>query len=474
MKRKTNIVNTVDWFTIGIFMLMVTLGWLNIYAAVYNDEFTSIFSISQQYGKQIIWIGGAFILAFMIIITESKFFSFFAYIIYAILILLLLLVPFIGKEVHGASSWFDLGGFHLQPSEFAKTATALALARYMSSFNVKLKQFKTVFYGFAIIILPSLLILLQPDWGSALVFSSFIFVLYREGLPKYLTLLIFLIPTLFILSLVLTKLQMVLVLFGISIVFFGLLRQKGREIINIILIVAPFISIVFIIARFNWIDVPVYFLMLISLGVAIVIFTIIALAKKIRQYLVVFLFFIVSLAFTYSVDYFFNNVLKEHQQHRINIVLGVESDPLGTGYNLNQSKIAIGSGGFIGKGFLQGTQTKFNFVPQQSTDFIFCTIGEEWGFLGTSFVVLLFMIFLLRLVKIAERQRSDFSRIYGYGVFAVFLFHFTVNIGMTIGLFPVIGIPLPFFSYGGSSLWSFTIMLFILINLDSRRLDLLR
>ncbi len=473
MKRKTNILYTIDWFTIGLYLLMVILGWLNIYAAVFKEEHSSIFAFSQQYGKQLIWIGTALILAFITIIIESKFFSFFAYPIYALFILLLLLVPFVGTEIYGSSSWFRIGGFYLQPSEFAKTATALALAKYLSSYNIKLKSFKPITLAFSIILLPILLIFLQPDFGSAMIFIAFVIVLYREGLSKYLTLILLLIPTFFILSLILNKTQILILIFGLSILFFGILRQRGREIINVFLIIIPIVLITFLIKRYDLIDIQFYYLILSAAGLLVVIFAILAILKNVHQFFIVFLFFISSLAYTYSIDYFFNNILKEHQQNRINIMLGVESDPLGKGYNVNQSKIAIGSGGLSGKGFLQGTQTKFDFVPKQSTDFIFCTIGEEWGFIGTSFIVILFLVFLLRIIKIAERQRSVFSRVYGYGVFVIFLFHFVINISMTIGLFPVIGIPLPFFSYGGSSLWAFTIMLFILINLDARRFNFL-
>ena len=473
MKRKNNILYTIDWFTIGLYLLLILLGWINIYAAVFKEEHSSIFDISQQYGKQLIWMVTAVIIAFLTIIIESKFFSFFAYPIYAFFLFILLLVPFIGTEIYGSTSWLKFGNIYLQPSEFTKIATALALARYLSSYNITLKSVKSIIIAFAIIFLPVLLILLQPDLGSAIIFISFIIVLYREGLHKYLTIILFLIPALFVLTLMLNNTQTVLLLLGLSILFFCLLRQRGRDIVNIILIITPLAIIVYLFDSYDFVEIKRYYLMLLAVGMLVIIFFIIAIAKKIPQFFIVLIFFISSLAYTYSAGFLFDNVLKEHQQNRINIMLGIESDPLGKGYNVNQSMIAIGSGGFSGKGFLQGTQTKFDFVPKQSTDFIFCTIGEEWGFIGTSFVVMLFLIFLLRLIIIAERQRSVFSRVYGYGVFVIFLFHVVINISMTIGLFPVIGIPLPFFSYGGSSLWAFTIFLFILINLDSRRYNFL-
>lgn len=394
------------------------MGWINIYAAVYNEEHKSIFDISQSYGKQLIWIITSIILAIIILIIDAKFFSTFSYLIYFITILLLIAVLLMGKEIAGSRSWFQIGSFSLQPSEFAKFATNLALAKYLSKLNINIHKFKTKLNAFFILALPTVLILLQNDTGSALVYFSFIFVLYREGLSGNIMIAGVLIALLFILTLLLNKFIVVGILFTIAI--FIIIIKKNK-----------------------------------------------------RNILIVFGLYILAFGFVFSVDYAFEKMLEPHQKKRINVLIGKETDLKGAGYNVNQSKIAIGSGGFSGKGFLKGTQTKYNFVPEQSTDFIFCTVGEEWGFVGSFIVIILFVGLLIRIIIIAERQRSVFTRIYGYGLASVLFFHFAVNIGMTLGLAPVIGIPLPFFSYGGSSLWAFTILLFIFIKQDSYRLELL-
>jgi len=350
---------------------------------------------------------------------DMKFFTSFSYIIYGATILLLLAVLVLGKEVAGSKSWIEIGGFRLQPAEFAKFATNLALARYLSGININLKKSKNVILAGTILFIPLILILLQNDTGSAIVYVAFILVLYREGFSGNFLILGFVIAVLFVLTLMVGKFLVLGIIAAITFVLF-LITQKAR-----------------------------------------------------KNLLLLFGMFVVIAAFVFSVDYAFENVLQDHQKTRIEVLLGKKTDFHGAGYNVNQSLIAIGSGGFSGKGFLQGTQTKYKFVPEQSTDFIFCTVGEEWGFIGSTLVIVLFMVFLIRLLFVAERQRSAFSRIYGYGVAAIIFFHLAVNIGMTIGLAPVIGIPLPFFSYGGSSLWAFTILLFIFIKLDSNRLELL-
>ncbi len=420
MRNKGGILQNIDRWMVVIFLLLVGMGWLSIYAAVYNDEHRSILDLSQNYGKQAVWIGGAFLIALSILIIDGKFFAAFSYPIYILFILLLIVVLLVARDVKGAVSWIDIGSFKLQPSEFAKFATNMALAKFLSTLDIRMKDMKTKVISLLIIGLPAALILLQNDTGSALVYSAFVFVLYREGLSGNILIFGFLAAVLFVLSLLVSQITLFIVIGCIGLVFYYFVRKKRQ---NIIIIAA---------------------------GV------------------------LVASAIVFSVDYAFNHVLQEHQRTRINVLLGKEIDPKGAGYNVNQSMIAIGSGGFSGKGFLQGTQTKFDFVPEQSTDFIFCTVGEEWGFVGSFLVVGLFMLLLWRIIYVAERQRSQYSRIYGYGVACILFFHLMVNIGMTVGLAPVIGIPLPFFSYGGSSLWSFTILLFVFIKLDAYRLEILR
>ena len=416
-----------------LYLILVFAGWLNIYAAVYNEEFKSIFDASQQYGKQLIWIGTSVGLVIILLFIDERFFNTFAYVIYGIIISLLILVIVIGAETKGATSWFELGGFKIQPSEFAKFATSLAVAKYLSTMNVKMSDLKTKVIALTIIFLPSLLILAQNDTGSALVYGAFILVLYREGLSGN------------------------ILLIGVSAAFLFVMALIMRnEIFHF-----PF-----------EIEIDGTLLLIISLGLfstALWYFN-----RKSKQIIYISIAILVGGAgLIKSVDYIFNNVLEPHQSKRINVMLGLEPDPKGAGYNVNQSLIAIGSGGIAGKGFLEGTQTKYNFVPEQSTDFIFCTIGEEWGFLGALVIIILFVTLLLRIMYLTTRQRSDFARIYGYGVACILFFHFSINIGMTIGLAPVIGIPLPFFSYGGSSLWGFTILLFIFLKLDSDRMKVL-
>lgn len=473
MQRRNNILVSIDWLTIGIYLLLIFLGWINIYAAVYNDEHQSIFDFSMRYGKQLVWISAAFVIAFAILIIDINFYSFFAYLIYGVMIFILIAVLIFGKEVHGATSWFQVGSFRVQPSEFAKIATALAIARYLSTFNVKINNIKSYLKIAGIILVPALLIFLQNDTGSALVYFAFIIVLYREGISESILLIGLSVIVLFIVALVLSKLT--ILLFSILLIFiiFWFLNRNLKNLgIGLLILIAGAV-ILFGINKLLIIGLSYYHIVLIAMAVSGIVYVYFAIRNKIRNIVLLLVLLFISIIFTYSVDYVFNNFLEQHQQKRINVVLGLESDPYGVEYNVNQSKIAIGSGGLTGKGFLRGTQTKFDFVPEQSTDFIFCTIGEEWGFMGTSFVIILFVFLLYRLIGIAERQRSSFSRLYGYGVVSVIFFHLVINIGMTIGLVPVIGIPLPFFSYGGSSLWSFTILLFIFLRLDASRLELL-
>jgi rod shape determining protein RodA len=419
MNNQRSLLFNVDWFIIMTYVTLCIIGWLNIHAAVYDPLNPSIIDLDTNYGKQLLFIISAFIIGFAILLFDNRFFNTFSPLFYGIAISLLILVLIIGRNVGGNQAWIPIGSFRLQPSEFAKSATCLLLASYLGSGTIKIQDFKTQLTAAFIIILPTALILLQPDAGSALTFSSLILVLYREGLSGY----FLVIEGLSILLFVLT------VLYNKYLVILGTIALAGA------------LSFFYRKSRKS--------LTLIGLGLLFSVF------------------------FTFSVDFAYNKILKPHQKNRINVILGKVSDPRGIGYNLNQSKIAIGSGGLWGKGYLQGTQTKYNFVPEQSTDFIFCTIGEEWGFAGCFLVICLYLFLLIRIVNIAERQKSSFSRIYAYGVASILFFHIFINIGMTIGLIPVIGIPLPFLSYGGSSLWSFTILLFILLKLNSNRMGII-
>ncbi len=421
MRREQGIFSGVDWVLVVLYLVLVLLGWINIYAASYNAEMPSIFDLDQRSGKQLIWIGASALVAFVILLIDGKFYSTFSVPIYVINMLLLIVVLVTARNVAGARSWIDIGPFKFQPSEFAKSATALVMAYYLSSFNIRMEDLKTKLVAGLILSIPAGLILLQNDTGSALVFGAFTLVLYREGLSGNFLLFGLAMALLFIFALLFDPITMLILLGSVAVVYLILQRKR------------------------TW-----------------------------RLFLSVAGVLVVLMGFVYSVDHLFHQVLEPHQQVRINVLLGKEDDPKGAGYNVNQSKIAIGSGGFVGKGFLKGTQTKYDFVPEQTTDFIFCTVGEEWGFLGAFVVIALFAVLMLRIIFIAERQRSSFSRIYGYCVASILLFHFIINVGMTIGLMPVIGIPLPFFSYGGSSLIGFTMLLFIFIKLDGYRLQQLR
>lgn len=421
MRQQQSIFDNLDWMLVGLYLMLMFMGWLNIYAAVYNEEHSSILDLTQRYGKQLLWIVLSLVLALFILVIDGKFFSFFAYPIYWVNIALLFVVLVVARDVSGARAWIDIGPFKLQPAEFAKSAVALALAQLLSEPGFDLTKWRSLIIAGVLIVLPMGMILAQNDTGSALVFTAFALVLYREGLHPIFLIAGLLLGVVGVLALVLPLWVLMGILAVVAAGWF--LFQKRRT-------VAQGLAAIAAVA---------------ALG-----------------------------GFAYSIEYVMNNVLEPHQRERIAVLLGQETDLKGAGYNVNQSKIAIGSGGFLGKGFLQGTQTKYDFVPEQSTDFIFCTVGEEWGFVGSTIVILMFVALMWRVFWVAERQRSTFSRIYGYCVGAVLFFHFTINIGMAIGLLPVIGIPLPFFSYGGSSLMGFTILLLIYIRLDGFRLQLLR
>ncbi len=474
MKSQNNILLNLDWITILIYLTLIMLGWVNIYAAVYSEEHQSILDLGQQYGKQMIWICAGIFLAVCILIVDSKFYVAFAYHIYAFIILLLVAVLFLGKEINGARAWFEIGGVLLQPAELGKFATSLAVAKYMSQFGFKMARTKSYLVLGAFMIVPALLILMQNDTGSALVFAVFFLVFYREGLPNVILIGGFTTIILFVLALLWSPLQILLLLVVVSLLLFTILRQSYKDGLIGFLIVSLLYGLLFGLNNIIGFGALPLHLLAITSVISVLIFILFGLLKHIRQAWFVLLFFIFSIAISMSVNYFYQKVLEPHQRDRIDNLLGIKNDLLKAGYNVHQSKIAIGSGGILGKGFLKGTQTKYNFVPEQSTDFIFCTVGEEWGFVGTTVVILLFLTLLIRLIFLAERQRSSFSRIYGYGVACILFFHIMINISMTIGLAPVIGIPLPFFSYGGSSLWSFTVLLFIFIRLDASKTKNLR
>ncbi|PTX15341.1 rod shape determining protein RodA [Pontibacter mucosus] len=407
----------LDWLTILTYFVLVALGWMNIYAAVYSpDNVVNILSFDINSGKQLVWIGASLLLIMVLLVVDYKVYEHLAYPIYGFIILLLLVTLVVAKPIAGSRSWLDLGaGIRLQPAELAKFATALAASRFLGSINLRQQNFRDQMILAAITFIPPVIIVLQNETGSALVFAAFILAYFREGMSPLILIIGGAAAAIFILTLLVPQLYLIA---GITVLM----------------------------ALATWLDY-----------------------RLLRRFKTMIGLWIVVVGMIFSVDFFVNNVLQPHQQNRIKALINPEADPLGYGWNVTQSKIAIGSGGFWGKGFLEGTQTKFDFVPEQSTDFIFCTIGEEHGWVGSSILIALFLLLLVRIVNIAERQKSVFARTYGYCVASIIFFHFLVNIGMTIGLAPVVGIPLPFFSYGGSSLWSFTILLFILIAIDANR-----
>lgn len=468
--RNRIISGRIDWWSILIYIALILMGWISIYAAVYDESHASIFDVSRRYGMQLIWIGVSVSLALVIMLLDDKYYHIWAYLLYAVMILVLTGVLFLGKEVNGARAWIEFGSVKIQPAEFAKYTTSLALARYMSSYHFDIAKWRHILVMGAIIAVPALIIILQNDTGSALVYAAFLFMLYREGFNRWVYVVLIAVVTLFILSFVVDPLVLLLCIFFFTVLCEGVVNGHWKRKAAYIAMVGLISVLLYYACRYAFdYELSVFSAVLISIGVSLIPVSVYA--YKIHRPNVFFfiLFFAGSLSFTASVDYAFDNFLQVHQQKRILDLLGLESDVRGWGYNVNQSKIAVGSGGFAGKGFLEGTQTKYDFVPEQSTDFIFCTVGEEWGFLGSSLVVILFAMLIIRLIRMGERQKEPFGRIYCYCAASIFLFHVAVNIAMTIGLGPVIGIPLPFFSYGGSSLMAFTILLFTAIKLDSAK-----
>lgn len=456
----------IDWGLVLLYFLLVLMGWFSIYASAYSEAHPSIFDFSQRYGQQLLWISAAFVLVVAILLIDKRFYYAFAYIIYAILLLVLLVVLFIGVAKHGARSWLDFGFFKMQPSEFAKFTTSLALARFMGRAQFSRYSMRDWLRVAAIIGIPVILILLQNDLGSAIVFSTFLLVCYREGMRGEVLLFLLFVAAIFIFELLFDKLYILLGLVFLSLVVYYFLQRNVKATLRLLFFQILALVVGYALNHLLHKEWEWYVLSLFPALLTVLYFLIQGLLSRTRSLAILGGILAFSLFCSFSVDYVFNNVLDTHHQRRINDLLGIEDDPLGWGYNVNQSMIAIGSGGMWGKGFLEGTQTKFNFVPEQSTDFIFCTVGEEWGFAGSIVVLGLFLALLLRIILVAERQREAFHRIYGYCVASILFFHLAINISMTIGLFPVVGIPLPFFSYGGSSLWAFTMLLFVLIKFD--------
>jgi rod shape determining protein RodA len=473
MNRSSNIWNGIDKTSIVLFLLLIFMGWINIYAAVYNEEHSGLLDFSQRYGKQFLWIVASLVLAVFIVIIDNRFYFFFSWFIYAACMFLLIAVLIFGKEINGARSWFEFGGFSLQPSEFAKFGTALALASYLNTKRQDLTRLPVILPASALIIFPALLTALQPDMGSSVVYFSLFMVLFREGMSPYIFVSGLLMAILFFLTLLTNNLYLTITLIGVTIVLVWFATKKWKLVLSGTVIFIFFAGSLYLLDHYIIKSIGNELVIFIALILSGAVYAVYIYNKRAVSFLIMYLFLIGSVIFINTVDYTFNNILPTHQKDRINILLGLKSDPHGTGYNVNQSIISIGSGGFMGKGFLQGTQTKFKFVPKQSSDFIFCTIGEEWGFLGSAFVIGIYLFLLLRLIQLAERQRATFSRIYGYCVVSILFTHIFLNIGMAVGLVPVIGIPLPFLSYGGSSLWGFTILLFIFLRLDASRTEYL-
>jgi len=477
--RKASIWKNIDWLTILLYIIMIAAGWISICGASYEYDNVGLFDPSGRPGSQLIWIGLSFIIIFVILMLDADFYSVFAYLIYGAIIVLLIATIFLAPDIKGSSSWLVIGSLRIQPAEFAKFATALALAKLMSTYGFRLASFKNFGLCLALIFFPMVCILLQKETGSALVYLAFFLVLYREGMSGYILLAGISAVAFFVISMKyadmmvgitpLGELIVLCIIQAITILLTGIvIHQRNNLHLKILLgTTVAFYLIAYIVSLF----VPVNFALVTMglIGVSCCYLIFLSVKQWAWHYIMILLFALLSVSFLFSVDYVFDEVLEPHQQMRIKVSLGLEDDPSGAGYNVNQSIIAIGSGGLSGKGFLNGTQTKLKYVPEQDTDFIFCTVGEEQGFLGSVGVLILFTVLIVRLIMLSEKQKTAFGRIYGYSVASIFFFHLLINIGMVIGLTPVIGIPLPFFSYGGSSLWGFTILLFVFLRIDATR-----
>ena len=472
----------MDWVTIGLFLVLVIFGWLNIYGASYTFDQTSIFDFSNRAGKQFAWIIGSVIMGITLLLIDYKTYDVLTYFAYGAMLVLLLVTPVLAHDIKGSMSWISLGPVNLQPAEFAKCIVALAVAKYMGRYEYKLRTWRDLIVPFALIGVPALIIMvLQKETGSALVFAAFMLVFYRQGMSGYVLWVGVAAVALFIISIrwgaiplplgsgSVGILTCMLLLTAVEIYFVckeHKMRWQALILSGSVIVVYGICLIIniWLTVPFNWVSMGVV--------VALAIYTLV-ISIYWRKYilLLVTAFSLGCIGYTQACDFVFTRVLQPHQRIRIEVLLGMKEDPAGAGYNVNQARIAIGSGRFFGKGYLKGTQTKLQFVPEQDTDFIFCTVGEEWGFVGSVGVLLVYLFFILRLIGIAERQRNISTQIYAYSVASIFLFHLIINVGMVLGLLPVIGIPLPFFSYGGSSLWGFTLLLFILLRLDAARME---
>lgn len=475
-----SLVKSVDWLTICIYLALIVLGWISVCGASYDFGDVNLISFETRAGKQLLWMGCSLGLGFILLMLEDKLFDWFAYLFYIAMMILLAITPFIAEETKGSLSWLKFGPVSLQPAEFAKFATALAVAKLMNVYGFTMQRLKYSLPAVAMVLLPMVLIIFQKETGSALVFLAFFLMLYREGMPGSIlftgicAVIYFVVGIRFGHEMMLDEytskgeyfVLLLVTVFSASLVH---VYCKKKEVVRNICIYGIGGSVLALLFSLYVVSFNVIWFMLIESAVLVVYLIYCSIQKRVTNYFYIALFAIVSVGFLYSAGYVFDHILKPHQQVRIEVVLGMKEDLAGAGYNVNQSKIAIGSGGLTGKGFLNGTQTKLKYVPEQDTDFIFCTVGEEQGFVGAALVLLLFMALILRLISLAERQHTRFGRVYGYCVMSIFFFHLFVNVGMVLGLTPVIGIPLPFFSYGGSSLWGFTILLFVFLRIDASR-----
>ena len=479
--KNVSFIKSVDWVIIALYLVLVICGWFSICGASYTYGEPDFLSFDTRAGKQLIWIGCSLAIGFVLLMLEKKLYEMLAYVFYALIILLLIATIFVGSDIKGSHSWIRLGGgVNLQPAEFAKAATALALARYMSSYGFSMHNLRDLLKVIGLIMLPMLIIIMQKETGSALVFLSFFLMLYREGMSGAFLFSGICAIVYFIVGIRFADVPLwgmpvstgeFVVLFLIQLCTAGMLGTYIRKKSLMYWTGGIILGVTGVALLFSLYVIP-FDVAWIQLGLCILLILYLIymwLRERINNFAYIAMFILGSVVFFYSSNYVFSEVLSEHQKPRIEVVLGMKEDLTGAGYNVNQSKIAIGSGGLTGKGFLNGTQTKLKYVPEQDTDFIFCTIGEEQGFLGASAVLLLFLAFILRIMALAERQPDAFGRVYGYSLVGIFLFHLFINVGMVLGITPVIGIPLPFFSYGGSSLWGFTILLFIFIRIDSVR-----
>ena len=478
--KKPSVLRSIDWWTILIYVALLCFGWMSVCGASYTYGETDILSLDSRSGMQIVWIGTSLILGLVLLLLDNRFYDTFAWVIFAVLLILLFGTIFNPHTIKGSRSWLVLGPLRLQPAEFAKFATALALAKFMSIYGYDIHKWKHFAFSLAIIMLPMLFIVLQRETGSALVYLAFFLVFYREGMPGSLlftgvAMVIYFVigirfaetPLFYLPTSVGKFVVLMLIQFFSGCMVYAYCHNK-RDALRILLATIG-ITIIFLLFALYVIPFDVVYVQLVTTAIMIGYLLWQALATRIRNYVWIALFALGSVIFFNLADYVLNNVMEPHQRVRINVLLGLEEDLKGAGYNVHQSQIAIGSGGIEGKGFLNGTQTKLKYVPEQDTDFIFCTVGEEEGFIGSAGVLILFLALILRLIHLAERQPYRFGRVYGYSVLSIFLFHVFINVGMVLGLTPVIGIPLPFFSYGGSSLWGFTILLFIFLRIDAGR-----